>query len=125
MLGWNIAVYRQANWGAKPASTDSPLGTRLVIWQTGFNGINWILKLVKEKKVIDLGGNGYPRSFTATTEEIIPQIKKGIPDERNPWMLEKNDIVLEGYEGQTVVNLTELAACSPNEWLLIEAWDES
>ena len=58
MLGWNIGVYRLKDGGASPATAKSPDGTRLAVWQTGVCGLDWINKLVKEGKAIDLGGNG-------------------------------------------------------------------
>jgi hypothetical protein len=31
----------------------------------------------------------------------------------------------EGWEGMTVIDATAIARCGPDEWLIIQAWDES
>lgn len=35
------------------------------------------------------------------------------------------DILSEKWEGKTVVDRLAAAACREEEWLLVEAWDES
>jgi len=125
MLGWNISVYKQDSDGSLPATAESVTGICLAVWQTGLEGINWIEKLVKTGKVVSLGGSGYPSRYTATAENLIPQIIDKPPMANQVWTYEENDIITEQWEGQTVINRTDAAACRPNEWLIIEAWDES
>lgn len=125
MLGWNIGVFRQTNGGASPATAESPEGARLAVWQTGLFGLDWIRELVATGKAIALGGNGYPCRYTATAENLIPWIIDKPPGARETWVCEAHDILLERWEGKTVIDRAEAAACRPDEWLLIEAWDES
>jgi hypothetical protein len=125
MLGWHISVYRQTNGGASPATAESPEGARLAVWQTGLGGLEWIDELVKAGRAIDLGGNGYPCRYTATAEYLIPRIIDEPPGARIVWTFDEGDIILEGWEGKTVVDRDVIAACRPDEWLLIVAWDES
>jgi len=125
MLGWNISVYKQCNDGSSQATSKSATGIRLAVWQTGLEGLNWIEKLVKTGKVISLGGGGYPSRYTATAQNLIPHITKEPPLANQVWVREENDIIIEGWEGKTMINHTGSAACRPDEWLLIEAWDES
>ena len=54
------------------------------------------------------------RSSTATHQKPAPY---GGP--------EPGDILGTGWEGKTVVNRAVADACRPDEWLLVEAWDES
>lgn len=72
MLGWHVSVYRQTDGGGSPATAESGKGTRLAVWQTGIGGLDWIRELVKEGKVVDLGGNGYPSRFTAMGGCAVP-----------------------------------------------------
>jgi len=125
MLGWNISVYKQDNDGSSQATTKSSTGIRLAVWQTGLEGLNWIEELVKTGKVISLGGGGYPSRYTATAENLIPQIIDKPPMANKAWVRNENDIIIEGWEGKTVINRKDATDCRPNEWLLIEAWDES
>ena len=128
MLGWHISVYRQKDGGGSPAtaeSAESGEGTRLAVWQTGVDGLDWLRELVKEGKVVDLGGNGYPSLFTATAEVIVPRIVDTPPAARDQWLLDAGDIVTDKWEGKTVVDGAVAAQCPAGEWLIVEVWDES
>ena len=124
MLGWNISVYRLEQ-GAVRATTKSPTGVRLAVWQTGLDGLDWIDELVKGGKARNLGGNGYPCRFTATAEHLIPHFANGIAEAHSTWSFEASDILMKEWEGKTAIDQTAIAACQPDEWLLVMAWDES
>ena len=124
MLGWNISVYRLEH-GAVRATTKSPTGVRLAIWQTGLDGLDWLDELVKEGKAVNLGGNGYPCRFTATAEHLLPHFVNGVPEAHSTWSFEVTDILMKGWAGKTAINQTAIAACRPDEWLLLLAWDKS
>ena len=125
MLGWHISIYRQTNDGTSPATAESAAGTRLAVWQTRDGGLNWIKELVKEGKATDLGGDGYPYRYTATAKDLSPRIIGGPPGARRVWASGEGDILTDKWAGRTVIDHAESAACRPDEWLLIEAWDES
>jgi len=125
MLGWHISVYRKTDDKLKPAILNSSKGTRIAVWQAGMTGLNWIWELEKDGKATLLGGNGYPAWYTAQAEHLIPRITAGPPAEQNPWLSEPTDIHLDGWIGKTVIDHVAAADCLPNEWLLIEAFDES
>jgi len=124
MLGWNISVYRLEQ-GAVRATTKTPTGVRLAVWQTGLDGLDWIDELVKEGKATNLGGNGYPCRFTGTAEHLIPHFVNGIPEAHSPSSFEGSGMLMEGWEARTTINQTAIAACRPEEWLLLLAWDEN
>jgi hypothetical protein len=125
MLGWHISIYRQTDEGASPATAESATGKRLAVWQTGLGGLDWIDELAKQGKAIDLGGNGYPLRYTATAEHLIPRIIDNPPKALSTWMCGESDVLTEKWEEKTVVDRAAAADCDPNEWLLVEAWDES
>jgi hypothetical protein len=125
MLGWNFSVYKQRDDGASPATAQSQHGPCLAEWQTGLGGRDWLEELVKAGKAINLGGNGYPCRYTATAEYLIPRIIETPPGARAVWVYQKGDIVTEKWKGKTVVDREAAAHCRPDEWLLVEAWDES
>jgi hypothetical protein len=124
-LGWHISVYRQQGDGSAPASFGARHGTRLAVWQTGWRGLSWLDDLVKRGEAVDLGGNGYPTEFTAKAFHIIPLIRDEPPLAKPYWSRDAGDIVLSGWEGKTTTNAEAIDACRPEEWLLIQAWDES
>ncbi len=121
-LGWHISVYRQADRGEAPAVWDSPMAARLAVWQTGLGGLDWVKALVERKKAISLGGNGYPLQFTAMAKHVMPHLAE---DANAVWRLDPGDVVTDAWEGRTVIEEATVEACQENEWLWIEAWDES
>ncbi len=124
-LGFHISVYRQQNDGTSPATFRAPQGARLAVWQTGLYGLRWIDELVAQHKAIDLGGNGYPLQYTAQASEIIPRLRGEIPEARSVWAADPGDILLPEWLGRTTRDEKTMDACRPDEWLIIEAWDES
>jgi hypothetical protein len=125
MLGWHISVFKQRNDGASPATAESEHGTRLAVWQTGLGGLDWLEELLKAGKAISLGGTGYPCRYTATAEYLLPRIIETPPGARTVWVCQAGDIIADKWEGRTVVDREAATHCRPNEWLLVEAWDES
>lgn len=125
MLGWHVAVYRQKEGFLSPAKWETPEGTRLAVWQTGIGGLDWLDELVKAGKAINLGGNGYPGRYTANAECVVPRIMEHPPGARTDWLLEAGDFVTSQWEGKTVTDPKAASECLPDEWLIVEAWDES
>jgi hypothetical protein len=125
MLGWHISVFKQRNDGASAATWESEPGSRLAVWQTSLGGLDWLEELVKAGKAISLGGSGYPCRYTATAEHVIPRIIETPPGARTVWVSGAGDIITDKWEGKTVVDSEAAAQCRPDEWLLVEAWDES
>jgi hypothetical protein len=124
-LGWNIGVYRQQNGGSTPASAGAPHGDRLAIWQTGLGGLDWLDDLVKQQKAIRLGGNGYPTEYTAMADEILPMLRGEPPRAKKRWTFDEGDVILPGWLGKITKDVDAMHACRPDEWLVIQAWDES
>ena len=106
MLGWHLKIYRQADGGASPATAQSSHGNHFASW--GEEKLAWLDELVKAGEAIDLGGDGYPCRYTAAAEHLIPLITDTLTGVRNK-----------------VVNAAEVTRCRPEEWLLVEAWDQS
>ena len=125
MLGWAIGVYRQKDSSLSPAKWETPEGARLAVWQTGLGGLDWLDELVKAGKAIDLGGNGYPNRYTANAACLLPHIMEDPPGARANWLIEAGDVVTDKWEGRTVTDPGTASLCRPDEWLLVEAWDES
>ena len=123
-LGWNISVYRLQNDGSTPAPFGAAHGTCLV-WQTGLGGLDWLEDLVKQQKAIRLGGNGYPIEYTAMAGHIIPRLHGERPGANAVWAFDEGDIIFPEWLGKTTTDVDAMRSCRPDEWLLIQAWDES
>jgi len=124
-LGWHISVYRQENDGSTPASFGAKHGTRLAVWQTGLGGLEWLDDLVKQQKAISLGGSGYPMEYTARALHIVPHLRGEPPEAKAVWSFDAGDIITEAWAGKTTKDSNAMESCRPDEWLLIQAWDES
>ena len=126
MLGWHISVYRQAGRRAHPAPKDGePDGPRLAVWQTDVDGADWIHELVAESRAIQLRHDGYPNRYTSLAKYLTPRIVGGPPRARSVWTFSAGDIITDKWAGKTILDYSVIEACSPTEWLLVEAWDES
>jgi hypothetical protein len=68
---------------------------------------------------------GYPSRYAARAEQILPRLTTGPPRAHDVWILQPGDTVTRDWEGRTVIDRAGIGECRPDEWLLIEAWDES
>ena len=125
MLGWNISVHRQANAGGQPAKAGIDRANVLAVWQSGLRGLEWIDALVKTADAIYLGGNGGPSQYTVLTKHLIPAISPSPPYARDVWLHDPDDILTDKWIGKTFIDQRAIDECSPDEWLLVVAWDES
>ena len=125
MLGWHISVYRKTADRTTPATIDADAGPRLAVWQGGIGALKWLDDLVGDSDALNLGGNGYPFRYTATSEHIVPVMLGGPPDAIERWRRDAGDVIDPKWAGRTVLDVSAIDACQPGEWLLIEAWDES
>lgn len=144
MLGWHISVYTLVtqNTSVAPAPQDQPStrglsleqidslrdgfarGDRLAVWQSGVDGLRWIDDIVEAGSAIAAKKNGYPSVFYAKAHDVLPRMDAP-PGARDVWVYGPDDILSDKWAGKTVINQEAVAACAPDEWLLIEAWDES
>ncbi len=124
-LGWHISVYQQQNDSSTPAVFGATHGTRLAVWQTGISGLDWLDELVKQQHAIALGGNGYPLEYTAMATHILPKLRDDPPEAKAVWSTDEGDILTPQWLGKTTKDIPAMDACRPDEWLIIQAWDES
>ena len=125
MLGWHISVYKQTENVSSAATETSSMGLRLAVWQVDLDGLSWIHELVRNGKAVNLGGNGYPYRYTITAKQLIPQIINTPPDANEIWTSGPDDILDDKWAGKTMIDRSALQNCHQDEWLIIEAWDES
>lgn len=124
MLGWHIGVYRTADRERAPLTMDSPLGTRIAVWQARWEGICWIDQLVEDGLARQLGGDGYPYRYSASIKALAPFLSSP-PAARENWVYGANDIINSNWQGKTQVLKELLKICPPSETVIIEVWDES
>ena len=101
------------------------IASRVAEWQADVDGIDWLDQLANEGRAVSLGGDGYPFRYTIQTTILSSFLSSGPPGAREHWLRESGDIVTEDWKGETTVYEGVLTGCQPNEWLMIEVWDES
>lgn len=125
MLGWHISVFRQLDGGANPAVADSPQGARLAVWSARLAGLGWLDTLVESGRAVDLGGCGYPSFYTLQAKTALPVIAAEPPDANETWVSGLEDTPASAWVGKTSVDAGVAKECKPEEWLIVEVWDES
>jgi hypothetical protein len=127
MLGWHASAYRQTDGGYSPANFESPTGARVAVWQTGLGGLEWLKELAKQGNAIDLGENGYPCRFTAQAQHVAEYILSESLQANENWLVPEGSVIAspDVYVGKTQIDRGQIQQCRTDEWLLIQAWDES
>ena len=106
-----------------PESTDAD--QRLATWQTGLGGLDWLDPLVSSGRAVATSRGGYPETYLIPCRDFMALLNEGLPHERPAWGTDPGDILSDRWLGRTTINDDTLARCDPDEWLLVEAWDES
>lgn len=119
MLGWHIFIQRQRDGGSAPAAFESETDETLQYWESHVHGLRWADALAKAGKAIDLGGNGYPCRYTAPARVL--QHSTAVPI-RLVW---NRDPKAPAEGPAPKPRKRSLVDCPPDEWLVIEAWDQS
>ena len=126
MIGWDVSVYRQADGGMSPAKVDSKQGVLFATWRTrGFKGLEWIDALVEAGHAIHLGGGGYPKTYTVQADHLIPTVVSGPPEIWTAFPRGQDSATTSQPEGKASIDHDVADDCGPEEWLIVEAWDQS
>jgi hypothetical protein len=117
MLGWQVFVNKEAE--------ADRAGQSMMSWNTGLDGLSWLDELVKQGLAQDLGGSGYPNKYIGKASIILPKIVPSLPSYDGKVVIGDDYALKAGESWEIKINQTKIDACSPNEILLIEAWDRS
>jgi hypothetical protein len=115
MLGWQVFVLNESD----------AEGESLISWSTGFDGLSWLDELVKQGLAQDLGGNGYPNKYIVKASIILPKIVPSLPSYEGKLVIGDDYVLEAGKNWEIKIRQSKIDACSPDEILLIEAWDGS
>lgn len=125
MQGWHISVYRLPDDAPTPPGLDALVADRIAVWQAGVKGLDWLDDLVRRNRALLLGGNGYPSKYAAQAKYLLGQITAGPPSANPRWHVDPGDILTSEWVGRTLVDKQLVEQCHPDEWLVVEVWDES
>lgn len=116
MTGWHVLVFRVDEEGGE--------GEPLAVWQTDFDGLNWLDRLVARGEAV-LSGDGYPIEYLTKMDHIRASILDGPPNARRRWISEQSVNFSDRWTGRTVLDREAIAAADSAAPILIRAWDES
>lgn len=121
MLGYQISIYIQ-NPGQTSYEFNLPNESLLATWVSNDCSIVWLKKLIAEDKAKLVGGIGYPDTYFAKAEDILPLLTPKTATDLPPVLAERPPGVMffdEKFE------LDRMAACPSNQMLQIDAMDQS
>lgn len=123
MIGWWIVIAAQTP-EVRETATDRKAAV-LANWETSVGGIDWVQTLVEEGKAVQLLAGGYPNRYAAQADAVLPLIADGPPDHSGPTVYGEDYVMPGDWSGNVTIHRDRIAACSPNQVLTIEAWDQS
>lgn len=121
MLGWSIAIYREADYQRFDFPELSDLA--IAAWTAGLGGLKWLDPLVKEGKATE-GGNGYPLWVKAKADVLLPLVAQGPPPHEGPFVIGEDYVRPGGWLGDVKISAALLANCPADEDLIVIAWDQ-
>jgi hypothetical protein len=81
---------------------------------------------VWDVKATLLGTNcGYPVRYRSTAGVILPILAAGIPSGENPQIIGDDYLMPENWRGDVVIDTDKIKDCKPDDFLLMDAWDQS
>jgi hypothetical protein len=113
VIGWEVFVTRQGS--------DASVGH----WRTSVFGLKWLDQLVEERRAVDLGGDGYPNRYSVSACVLLPIITGTLPNNASPLVIGEDYVIPAGWSGVAQLDPQVVAACHPDEQLLVEVWDQS
>ena len=63
--------------------------------------------------------------YSATAAHTMPRLRDNPHQSKPVWTFDAGDIILPEWLGKTTKDPEAMDTCRPDEWLIIQAWDES
>ena len=120
MLGFEVMIWRETE-----ANMPKPWEWRVARWLTGTNGLAWLDGWAATGQVKNLGGNGYPLHFRIKAGTLAQVLAGGLPANDSPLVIGDDYVLPRGFNGTLELDAAKLQACPEDEWLVVEAWDQS
>jgi hypothetical protein len=126
MLGWYIAIARQGERALKFANSRPADPNVLATWDASIGGLDWIDALVEQGKASLESRSGYPTRYTVEASAIMPLLQaQQVPTHQDFAVSGDDHVQPPGWIGNVHFHAERIADCTPEERLVIEAWDQS
>ena len=120
MLGYDVHCYRQdvpgrtqpATWDTAQGASDSGHHDCVAWWSAECGVTQALMDALPPDSIVNIGGNGYPSYMTARFAPLLALLRNEPPNYKR----------LDG-KGQIYDDIAN--ACSDDEWLILELWDQS
>ncbi|MBS0213810.1 MAG: hypothetical protein JSR26_11630 [Proteobacteria bacterium] len=96
------------------ADATESASSRLAAWETVFEGIHWIDRLVRAGRAEQVQGGGYPSRYKALAADVFPLLTADGSDA--PWA---------GGGFVRKLDREAIAVCPPDQVVIITVWDQS
>jgi hypothetical protein len=70
-------------------------------------------------------GAGYPNRYLVAARHLIALLANGAPAHQGPPIIGDDYVMPANWTGKVIIDKEALAACPPDEILMVEAWDLS
>ena len=79
----------------------------------------------RKKRIEQYEHKGKTRVNNPEAGPVIAALRNGPPAANAHWIFQPGDVLKSNWIGKTFKDEKAIDACRPDEWLVIEAWDES
>jgi hypothetical protein len=123
MLGWFISVYTLEEQSQSTPTLSTKVNREpLVRWDTGISGLDWIETLCKNSQGVFLGGDGYPFKYAFKSKVLKPIL---LETPTKLYWKEFIEGIVPKSGGQGKRNSIRIEALDDDDWIIIEAFDQS
>lgn len=109
MLGWWLTLLTQESTNEQIHDKSTLIAT----WETGLGGLEWLSPLRAQGSALQLSHNGYPNSYRIQAGALKALFSQNPPPSRS------GPSVWQQFYPE------RLNACRDDQWLWLEAWDQS
>ncbi|MFH8893392.1 hypothetical protein [Streptomyces sp. NPDC017949] len=113
MLGWNITVSTLSPAEMADATPPTEAAATLAFWSVRPFGTDWLRDLELAGKAKELLNGGYPCRYVVRAGDLLPLLADGPP-------IGRCDVVLSAS-----MSPDRMAACTEDQMLTVDAWDQS
>lgn len=124
MIGWWIVISTQTPEERSRHSEDRK-SFILAAWEVGLGGLDWLEGLVARGTGRKIRGDGYPNTYLASADVVLPLLVDGPPAHNGPMILGDDYVMPAKWFGSIEMHRDRMAACPDGQQLTIEAWDLS